>query len=103
MWRSSTSKTIPPENKSLLRQTPPGSPSKATKATPLGEVERIRRNNEFLKKELRVEDADTLALASQTMEPVLSALLDPDRPVLQVARSSCADSASNWAFKACSG
>jgi hypothetical protein len=82
MWR--TSKTIPPEKKSLLRQTTPGNPSKATKATPLGEVERIRRNNEFLKKELRVEDADTLALASQTMEPVLSALLDPDRPVLQV-------------------
>lgn len=84
MWRSNTSKTIPPEKKSLLRQTPPASPSKATKATPLGEVERIRRNNEFLKKELRVEDADTLALASQTMEPVLSALLDPNRPVLQM-------------------
>ena len=84
MWRSSTSKTIPPESKSLLRQTTPGSPSKTTKATPLGEVERIRRNNEFLKKELHVEDLDTLALASQTMEPVLSALLDPKSPVLRV-------------------
>lgn len=84
MWRPSTSKTIPPESKSLLPQTPPRNPSKATKATPLGEVERVRRNNEFLKKELRVEDADTLALASQAMEPVLSALLDPERPVLHV-------------------
>jgi len=86
MWpfSSRTPKTFSPERTSLLPQTSPENPSRAAKTTPLTEVERIQRNNDFLKEALDVRDADTLALASQHMEPVLSALLDPDRPVLQV-------------------
>lgn len=81
----STSSKKPQERHPFLPATPPDSNNPAPAATPLTPNECIRRNDDFLRGALNISDPEVLALASQTMEPVLSALLDPQRPVLRVA------------------
>lgn len=78
---SSNPKTPSPESKPLVNRN--GTES-ADKPRLLSRNEANRRNAEFLKKELSIQDHWVLAQATQALESTLNALLDSRPPVLRV-------------------
>lgn len=70
----------PGEKQSLLpRTSQPLSPRSSSQS-----LERTQHANQFLRESLLITDPEVLALAFPTLEPVLNALINPRRPVLQV-------------------